>query len=77
MHDTPRIKGVLSPVVTPFDAEIWRPMPNGSCAECQWLLSQNVGLAMFGTNSEANSLAVEEKIELMEGLIDRGLARRA
>jgi dihydrodipicolinate synthase/N-acetylneuraminate lyase len=30
-------------------------------AHCKWLLSQqNCGLAVFGTNSEANSLSMEE-----------------
>jgi len=32
-----------------------------------------VGLAVFGTNSEANSLSVEEKIELLDGLVAAGL----
>jgi 4-hydroxy-tetrahydrodipicolinate synthase len=32
-----------------------------------------VGLAVFGTNSEANSLSVEEKIELLDGLMAAGL----
>jgi 4-hydroxy-tetrahydrodipicolinate synthase len=36
-------------------------------------LSQNVGLAVFGTNSEANSLSVEEKIELLDRLAAAGL----
>jgi 4-hydroxy-tetrahydrodipicolinate synthase len=41
--------------------------------QCRWLLSQNVGLAVFGTNSEANSLSVEEKIELLDRLLAAGL----
>ena len=40
---------------------------------CRWLLSNNVGLALFGTNSEANSLSVDEKIELLEGAVVAGL----
>jgi 4-hydroxy-tetrahydrodipicolinate synthase len=32
-----------------------------------------VGLAVFGTNSEANSLSVEEKIELLDRLVGAGL----
>ena len=72
MTDTPRITGVLSPVVTPFQADL-SPDADRFVGQCRWLLSQNVGLAVFGTNSEANSLSVEEKIELLERLIGAGL----
>jgi len=41
--------------------------------QCKWLLTQNVGIAVFGTNSEANSLSVDEKIELLDQLIDAGI----
>ncbi|HEY3258245.1 MAG TPA: dihydrodipicolinate synthase family protein [Gemmatimonadaceae bacterium] len=63
-----RITGVLSPVVTPFKADL-SPDPERLLTQCRWLLSNDVGLAVFGTNSEANSLAVEEKIELLDRLI--------
>ena len=59
MTDVPRITGVLSPVVTPFGADL-APDPERFVRHCRWLLSQNVGLAVFGTNSEANSLSVDE-----------------
>jgi 4-hydroxy-tetrahydrodipicolinate synthase len=68
----PRIAGVLSPVVTPFKADLG-PDPERFVRHCRWLLSQNVGLAVFGTNSEANSLSVEEKIELLDRLAAAGL----
>jgi len=67
-----RIKGVLSPVVTPFKADL-APDPERFVRQCRWLLSQNVGLAVFGTNSEANSLSVEEKIDLLDRLVGAGL----
>ena len=41
--------------------------------QCQWLLAQKVGIAVFGTNSEANSLSVDEKIELLDRLVDAGI----
>jgi 4-hydroxy-tetrahydrodipicolinate synthase len=69
---TDRITGVLSPVVTPFTADL-APDPERFVRQCRWLLSQNVGLAVFGTNSEANSLSVEEKIELLDRLVAAGL----
>ena len=67
-----RLTGVLSPVVTPFGADL-APDAQRFARHCRWLLSQNVGLAVFGTNSEANSLSVEEKIELLDGLVAAGL----
>ena len=72
MNDTQRITGVLSPVVTPFKPDL-SPDPDRFVRQCRWLLSQNVGLAVFGTNSEANSLSVDEKIELLDRLVGAGL----
>src|SRR5947209_9392987 len=40
---------------------------------CRWLLDNDVGLAVFGTNSEANSLTVAEKLELLDALVEAGL----
>ena len=64
--------GVLSPVVTPFDADL-RPDPARFVRHCRWLLSQDVGLAVFGTNSEGNSLTTAEKIALLDTLVEAGL----
>src|SRR3990167_8070820 len=69
---TQRIRGVLSPVVTPFKADL-SPDSQRFTAHCRWLLSQNCGLAVFGTNSEANSLAAEERMSLLDGLVAAGL----
>jgi 4-hydroxy-tetrahydrodipicolinate synthase len=67
-----RIRGVLSPVVTPFDSAL-RPDAARFVRHCRWLLDQGVGLAVFGTNSEANSMSVAEKIALLEALIAAGV----
>ncbi len=67
-----KMSGVLSPVVTPFKADL-SPDPERFVRQCRWLLSQNCGLAVFGTNSEANSLSVDEKIDLLDALVDAGL----
>ena len=67
-----RIRGVLSPVVTPFTADL-RPDAERFVRHCRWLLSQDVGLAAFGTNSEANSLSVDERMELLDRLVEAGL----
>ena len=71
-QQTDRIRGVLSPVVTPFDREL-RPDAARLIRHCRWLLDQGVGLAVFGTNSEANSMAVAEKLALLEALVEAGL----
>jgi 4-hydroxy-tetrahydrodipicolinate synthase len=67
-----RIHGVLAPVVTPFKADL---SPDGRrfIAHCNWLLSQNCGLAVFGTNSEANSMSAEERMTLLDALVAAGV----
>ena len=68
MSSAPRIKGVLAPVVTPFNADL-APDAQRFVAQCQWMLTQGSGLAIFGTNSEANSLSVNERIALTDALL--------
>ena len=72
MTDIRRIGGVLAPVVTPFAPDL-SPDAERFVRHCRWLLSQDVGLAVFGTNSEANSLSVEERIELLDRLAAAGI----
>ena len=67
MSDPKRIKGVLAPVITPFNEDL-SPDPDRLVAHCRWLLSQDCGLAVFGTNSEANSLSVNERMALLDAL---------
>ncbi len=69
---TNKLAGVLAPVITPFDAQ-FRPDERRLIAHCQWLLDRDVGLSPFGSSSEGNSLSVEEKIDLLEQLVDAGL----
>ncbi len=74
MKEPPSLfKGVLVPALTPFhpDLSVNRP---AFLEHCRWLLEQGVaGLAVFGTTGEANSLSVEERIELLEFLVDSGI----
>jgi 4-hydroxy-tetrahydrodipicolinate synthase len=71
--DTPRrIAGVLAPVVTPFDRGL-KPDAKLFIEHCRWLLANGVGLAPFGTNSEANSLSVDERIDLLDALMAAGI----
>jgi len=68
--------GVFSPVLTPFDAAR-QPSADRLVKHCRWLQKQGVGLAVFGTNSEANSLSVAEKLALLAALADAGIAPEA
>jgi 4-hydroxy-tetrahydrodipicolinate synthase len=72
MTDTKRMSGVLSPVVTPFKGDL-APDKERFVAHSKWLLSQNCGLAIFGTNSEGNSLSLAERMGLLEAVIEAGL----
>ena len=69
---TDRIRGVLAPVVTPFKADL-APDRERFIKHCQWLLSQNCGLAPFGTTSEANSMSTNERISLLDALLAAGI----
>ncbi|WP_110648217.1 dihydrodipicolinate synthase family protein [Salinicola peritrichatus] len=59
---------VLSPVITPFNDDL-APAAERFVAHCRWLVSNDVGLAIFGTNSEANSLSMQERQALLDRLI--------
>jgi 4-hydroxy-tetrahydrodipicolinate synthase len=67
-----RIRGVLAPVVTPFRADL-SPDRERFITHCRWLLSQNCGLAPFGTTSEANSMSTDERISLLDALVAAGI----
>jgi len=69
---TQRIRGGLAPVVTPFKADL-SPDRQRFISHCQWLLSQNCGLAVFGTTSEANSMAAEDRSTLLDSLFAAGI----
>ena len=65
--------GVIAPLVTPF-GEDGAPDPERFIAHADWLMSNGcTGLAPFGTTSEANSLGLEERMELLEELVDAGI----
>ena len=72
-----RIEGVLSPVITPFKKD-YSPDAERFVRHCKWLLRSGcAGLAVFGTNSEANSLSVSEKRHLLEKLVSGGVPASA
>jgi 4-hydroxy-tetrahydrodipicolinate synthase len=70
-----RIAGIWCPVLTPVDQDL-KPDPARFVAHARWLLNAGChGLVMFGTTGEANSFAVDERIELLEAAVDAGLPR--
>ena len=72
MPPTP-FAGVLVPVLTPFTRS-GDPDAGRFVAFCRWLLDQGAdGLAIFGTTSEANSMAAGERMELLDRLIAAGI----
>jgi len=65
--------GVIAPVLTPFD-EDGDADADRFTEHAQWLLDEGcTALAPFGTTSEANSLGIEERLELLEELVDDGI----
>ncbi|MEK9812600.1 MAG: dihydrodipicolinate synthase family protein [Bordetella sp.] len=71
MHNT-ALPAVLAPVITPFQSN-HEPCIERLARHCQWLLNEGVGLAVFGTNSEGNSLSVRQKRKCLDGLLEKGL----
>jgi 4-hydroxy-tetrahydrodipicolinate synthase len=69
-----KLSGVLAPAITPFRRDL-SPDPERFARHAKWLLASGCsGLAAFGTNSEANSLSVEERIALLEFLVSSGVS---
>ncbi|MDR2696320.1 MAG: dihydrodipicolinate synthase family protein [Deltaproteobacteria bacterium] len=72
MTHSHRLRGVLSPVLTPFTNDL-EPDAGRFAQHCRWLSDSGVGLAIFGTNSEGNSLSVTERLNLLDALLDAGI----
>ena len=65
--------GVISPVLTPFGSD-GNPDAGRYLALCKWLLADGcTGLAPFGTTGEANSLGVQERMDLLDALVEGGI----
>jgi 4-hydroxy-tetrahydrodipicolinate synthase len=69
-----KIKGILAPVLTPFDQNA-QPNVGRLVAHCKWLLENGCdGLVLFGTTSEANSLSVGERKRVAEQVVSAGIS---
>jgi 4-hydroxy-tetrahydrodipicolinate synthase len=66
------LPAVLSPVITPFK-EDGSPDNQKLLKQCQWLEASGVGQAVYGTNSEANSMSTVQKMSTLSTLIEGGL----
>jgi len=66
------LPAVLSPVLTPFTAD-GSPDAAKLLKQCKWLEANGVGQAIFGTNSEANSISAPQKMSTLTALIEGGL----
>ena len=63
-------EGVIAPVSTPFGAD-GAPDVDRFLSHADWLMDNGcTALAPFGTTSEANSLGLDERMELLEELVD-------
>src|SRR5262245_3000224 len=70
MHKQGQFSGVIAPVLTPF-GEDGSPDAERFVDHCQWLMQEGcTALAPFGTTSGGNSLGVDERLELLEELVD-------
>ena len=67
----PALTAVLAPVITPVQSKR-EPCIERLARYCQWLLNEGVGLAIIGTNSEGNSMAVRQKRVCLYGLLEKG-----
>jgi 4-hydroxy-tetrahydrodipicolinate synthase len=65
--------GVNAAVLTPMNADFSVDLDR-MAAHCKWLLANGCnGLGVLGTTGEANSLGISERIEVLEGLVGRGV----
>ena len=65
--------GVNAAVLTPMSADLSVDLDR-MAAHCRWLLANGCnGLGVLGTTGEANSIGISERIEVLEGLVARGI----
>jgi len=67
--------GVFAAVLTPLNPDLSINMTR-MVDHCRWLLKNGChGLAVLGTTGEANSFSVDERMAIVDALIDGGIAR--
>ena len=67
------LTGVFAPVLTPVDANLDIDLPL-YVEFCRWLLQTGChGLVLFGTNSEATSFSVAERMAALDAVLEAGI----
>ena len=64
--------GALAPVLTPFNDRLV-PDVRRYIAHRRWLVNDQVGLVIFGTNSEAASFSLEKCPSLTDAILEAGI----
>jgi 4-hydroxy-tetrahydrodipicolinate synthase len=65
--------GVNAAVLTPMRADLSVDLDR-MAAHCHWLLANGCNnLGVLGTTGEANSIGISERLEILPGLIERGV----
>lgn len=73
MSSSSPLRGVFAPVLTPFNTDL-SPAVEKWVAHSRWLLENGChGLCPFGTTSEANSLGLDERMSMLEQLLEAGI----
>jgi len=73
MKNNPNFSGVIAPVLTPFD-EDGVPDADRFVEHAEWLLADGcTALAPFGTTSEGNSLGIDERMDLLDFMVEDGI----
>jgi 4-hydroxy-tetrahydrodipicolinate synthase len=73
MAEAERLRGIFAAVLTPLDAGL-RPDIGRFATHCRWLMDNGCdALASLGTTGEANSIAVSDRVALIEGAEKAGL----
>ena len=66
--------GVFSAVLTPLDSKLNADYSN-LVKHIKWLLSRgNDGIGLLGTTGEANSFSVDERMKILEAVLEGGVA---
>ena len=73
-HET---EGVFAAALTPMNDDLSADHAE-MARHCRWLLDNGCdGLAILGTTGEANSFSVDERLAILDALIDAGVPARA
>lgn len=70
---TQRLRGVMAPVLTPLRADLSPDVQKWIGFAKSLLANGCTALAPFGTTSEANSIGIEERMDMLEKLVAAGV----